>query len=205
MFDYLRTLITTVLISISTMLNPAVQLTTTPPPETIVSISPTPSPDIVSLPTSTTPVGPQTKDCQFNRQQMIDLMKQYSYAEEDINKFLALHPDNCFNLNPSMDRRVKTVNKNSGYVPQPSPTPIEFGKAPSYQHVGDITYGSDGSSYTDLGGTTMGSNGTNYNTVGSYTYGSDGTSYIKSGDWTFGNNGTSCYSSSGITTCSGGQ
>jgi hypothetical protein len=61
-----------------------------PTPTTIPSISPIP----------TAGVQPQVKQCQFNKEQMTTLMKQYGYSDADINTFFTMKPDDCYNINP---------------------------------------------------------------------------------------------------------
>ena len=62
--------------------------------------------------------------------------------------------------------------------------------AQTYQHVGNVTYGSDGTSYQHVGNVTYGSDGTSYQHVGNVTYGSR-TSYQHVGNVTYGSDCTS--------------
>lgn len=65
-----------------------------------------------------------------------------------------------------------------------------LGAQTTYNRIGNVTYGSDGTSYNRVGSTTYGSDGSTYNRVGSTTYGSDGTTYNRVGNTTYGSDGS---------------
>lgn len=88
---------------------------------TLISTSPTPKP--VS----------QAKTCQFNKEQMRTLLKEYGYTDEEINQFFIMRPGNCFNLKPNnnqaqvyYDDPTSDPSDESSYnsnIPQTTPTP----------------------------------------------------------------------------------
>ncbi len=99
MINYFRSIIAGLLISIGTFVSPVKHITPTPPLKISISITPKATSTVILTPT--TIVQSQVKQCQFNKEQMTALMKQYAYSDEDIRTFFEMRPGDCFNIKPN--------------------------------------------------------------------------------------------------------
>jgi hypothetical protein len=173
-----------------------------PPVESIVVVSPSPT-IIPTMNPSPKALSLDAKHCQFNKQELTNLMKKYDYTDDDIDAFFVMNPDSCFNLK-SDQLEVDESDVNSEIItriPVASQEPVidVYGGSSSYTKVGSTLYGNDGDTFTKIGNTTFGSDGSTYTQVGSTIFGNDGSTYTNIGNTTFANDGT-IYTHIGNTT-----
>lgn len=111
MFDYVRSIIAGLLISIATFVSPVKQMSPTPPPKIIITITPKATVTISPMPKIIATQPPQAQNCQFNKDGFINKARELGYSEEEINTYLSAHPGNCINItkNTSVSQQVEDL------------------------------------------------------------------------------------------------
>lgn len=215
MFNYIRSIIAGLLISIGVFTSP-VQITPTPPPKISITITPKATSTVIPTPTIAV-VQPQAKKCQFDKEGFIKKAKDYGYTAEEIDTFLtSLPPNYCpnDNANNSINSVVQSDQNNLQIIPTVSQenessilneSKYEYEQSYRYSPPSPIptiaidVYGQDSINYSQYGNTLYGSDGSSYSKYGNTVYGNDGSSYSKYGNTMYGSDGSS-YSQYGNTT-----
>lgn len=112
MFNYICLIISGLLISIATFMSPVKQLAPTSPLTISITITPKATATIIPTPVIIVTQPPQAQKCQFNKEQMTALMRQYGYSEEDIKTFFIMRPGDCFNIKPqTTDEKLNDIQR----------------------------------------------------------------------------------------------
>lgn len=82
-----------------------------------------------------------------------------------------------------------------------SPIPLKQKNPVTFNHVGNMSLGSDGTIIQHFNGLSIGSNGTSYIHSGDTSFGSNGVTYNHSSTATYGSNGTVCNNFGAFSTC----